>query len=209
MDREMYRSGPDGLMAFTQGGMSSTVQVALIAVFTALTTVATVIVSVPFPTSTGYLNFGDALVMLSGFLLGPTGGFIAGGFGSAMGDVALGYTHFAPITFLVKGCEGAVVGMFCKKTIMTARSTDRLARGFRASASFRATDLLGLVLAAMTMMIGYFLFEIPLYGFGAALAEAVTVNWIQVCVGVMVTLILGPSLRHYLNAQMPSEAVHC
>lgn len=202
MDREMCASDPERPTAFTRGGSSSTVQVALTAVFAALTTVATVIVAVPFPTSTGYLNFGDALVMLSGFLLGPIGGFIAGGFGSAMGDVALGYTQFAPITFVVKGCEGGVVGLFCRM----ASGTSRLARGVRTSSDVRVTDVLGLLLAAMTMMLGYFLFEIPIYGFGVALAEMTTVNWIQVSVGAIVTLIVGPSLRHFLNAQIPSEA---
>ncbi|MFW9845263.1 MAG: ECF transporter S component [Candidatus Thorarchaeota archaeon] len=164
---------------------SNTIFVALLAVLTALTTIATVIIAIPFPTSTGFLNFGDVLVMLSGLLLGPAGGFIAGGVGSAMGDVVLGYIHFAPITLVVKGCEGLVVGAFCRRA--------------RAAELLTVWDIVGLVLASLVMMGGYFLAEIPLVGYGAALAELMTLNWIQVTVGSIVTAIVGPVARRFLR----------
>lgn len=165
--------------------MNSTLFIALTAVFTALTTVATAAIVIPVPVTGGYLNFGDALVMISGILLGPVGGFLAGGVGSAMGDVALGYMQFAPITLVVKGSEGLVVGIFSR----------------RASRKVRVTlpDVVGLVLAAGVMMLGYLFFETILYGFPAALAEMLTANWIQVTVGCIVAGTLGPMLRLYLK----------
>ncbi len=51
------------------------------------------------------------MVMLSGLFLGPVGGFFAGGVGSAIADVAGGYTFYAPITLIAKGLEGMAVGM--------------------------------------------------------------------------------------------------
>ncbi len=164
---------------------SNTIFVALLAVLTALTTIATIIIAIPFPTSTGFLNFGDALVMLSGLLLGPVGGFIAGGVGSAMGDVVLGYVHFAPITFVVKGCEGLVMGLFSSRA--------------RAASFLKGWDVVGLVASSLVMMIGYFLAEIPLVGYGAALAELVTLNWIQVTVGSIIAAIVGPVARSFLK----------
>ena len=92
----------------------SPVFLALTIVFTALTTVATLLLVIPFPATSGYFNLGDSLVMISGLLLGPLGGFVAGGVGSALADM-VGYPHFAPITFIVKGCEGLVVGLFSQQ----------------------------------------------------------------------------------------------
>ncbi|MFX0055113.1 MAG: ECF transporter S component [Candidatus Hermodarchaeota archaeon] len=164
---------------------SNTLFVALLAILTALTTIATIVIAIPLPASSGFLNFGDALVMLSGLLLGPLGGFIAGGVGSAMGDVILGYVHFAPITLVVKGCEGLVMGLFSSR----ARSASLLTRW----------DVVGLIVSSFVMMTGYFLAEIPLYGYGAALAELLTANWLQVAVGSIVTAIVGPVARSFLQ----------
>ncbi|MFX1606603.1 MAG: ECF transporter S component [Promethearchaeota archaeon] len=154
-------------------------------VLTALTTTATIIIAIPFPTSTGFLNFGDTLVMLSGLLLGPLGGFFAGGIGSAMGDVALGYIHFAPITFVVKGCEGMIVGYASRQAGMVNRLTKM--------------DITGLVAASLVMMYGYFFAEIFLVGLWAAVLELITLNWIQVTAGSILTALVGPSIRGFLH----------
>jgi uncharacterized membrane protein len=167
---------------------SVTIYVVLSAVLAALTTVATIIIAIPFPTSTGFLNFGDTLVMLSGLLLGPTGGFFAGGIGSALGDIALGYFHFAPITLVVKGCEGLVVGIFSVKVKEASQLTK--------------WDIAGLILASIVMMTGYFIAEIPLVGFEAALAELLTLNWIQVAAGSIVTATVGPPIRNFLRGSL-------
>ncbi|MFX1367265.1 MAG: ECF transporter S component [Promethearchaeota archaeon] len=167
---------------------SITLYVVLLAVLAALTTVATISIAIPFPTSTGFLNFGDTLVMLSGLLLGPTGGFFAGGLGSALGDIALGYFHFAPITLVVKGCEGLVVGIFS----IRVKESARLAKW----------DIIGLILASIVMMTGYFLAEIPLLGYEVALAELFTINWMQVTVGSIVTAAVGPPIRNFLRGSL-------
>lgn len=163
----------------------------LTAIMTALTTVATVIIVVPFPTSSGYLNFGDALVLLSGMLLGPFGGFFAGGVGSAAADVTLGYTHFAPITLIVKGLEGLVIGFFSYR----ARKISHLG----------IQDVIGLVLASLAMLTGYLLAEIPLVGLEAALAELLTVNLIQVTVGSIIAALIGPKLREFTGSLTPGQ----
>jgi uncharacterized membrane protein len=154
---------------------------------TALTTVATILLVVPFPSTQGYFNLGDSLVMISGFLLGPVGGFIAGGTGSALADVLLGYTAFAPITFIAKGFEGMLVGFFSFRT----------ARMMRLS----GWDILGLILGSAAMLLGYLFGEMLLfsYAFEFALLELVTINSIQVISGSIATVIAGPLLRFYLR----------
>jgi uncharacterized membrane protein len=165
-----------------------TLYLTLIAILTALTTVTTVVLVVPFPSTFGYFNLGDALVMISGLLLGPFGGLIAGGVGSAMGDVLLGYSYYAPITLIVKGGEGLVVGWF-----------SRYAKGM---VKLNLADIVGLILGSLIMLYGYLVSETYFYGFEFALAEMIWVNLVQVTVGGIVAISVAPTIRNYLRQNL-------
>lgn len=172
---------------FASKTSNTSLYVALLAIMTALTTVATAVLVVPFPSTQGYFNLGDSLVMISGFLLGPVGGFFAGGVGSAMADVVLGFPGFAPITFVAKGFEGLVVGLLSFRT-----SRKRKISGW---------DLLGLLLGSAAMLLGYLLGEMFILGypFEVAALELITINSIQVTMGSIATVFVGPLLRVYLR----------
>ena len=75
----------------------------LAAIFAALTCVATMLIHIPMPATNGYINLGDGMVLLGAFLLGPAYGFAAGGLGSMLADLLLGYASYAPGTFVIKG----------------------------------------------------------------------------------------------------------
>jgi uncharacterized membrane protein len=160
--------------------------IALVALLTALTTAVTAAFVVPFPTTSGYLNIGDTIVMTSGLLLGPAGAFFVGGVGSAMVDVVLA-PQYAPITLLVKGCEGLVVSLISHD----GKPANRL----------RPRDILALVCGAIVMLVGYFIGEawLLMVGIGPALLELIGVNSIQVAVGALVAAAAGPVLRDYLG----------
>ena len=82
-----------------------------LAVFTALVFVATIAIAIPMPTGVGaYLNFGDIVIFIASALLGPWGGLVAGGIGSMLADIVYA-PIFAPLTLIVKGVEGLVVGL--------------------------------------------------------------------------------------------------
>lgn len=82
-----------------------------LAVFTALVFVATIAIAIPMPTGVGaYLNFGDIVIFISSALLGPWGGLVAGGIGSMLADIVYA-PIFAPLTLIVKGTEGLIVGL--------------------------------------------------------------------------------------------------
>ena len=92
------------------------VQLAVSAVFSALVCVATIIFTVYVPQTRGFFNIGETMVYITALLFGPLVGGIAGGLGSMLADVILGYMEFAPATLVIKMCEGAVVGFLSRKT---------------------------------------------------------------------------------------------
>ena len=146
-------------------------EVALTAVMTAATAVVTMVISIPFPLTRGYFNLGDAMVMLAGLLFGASVGGVAGGVGSAISDVLLGYGYFAPLTLLIKGTEGFLTGLIGNNRRFSLK-------------------IVGVVAGAIAMLVGYFSVETPLYGVGAAFAELVTINSIQVLSGAIISLTL-------------------
>jgi uncharacterized membrane protein len=133
------------------------------------------VISIPFPPTRGYFNLGDAVVMLAGLLFGARLGGIAGGVGSAISDILLGYAYFSPLTLFIKGTEGFLTGLI----------------GNNKRFSFKVA---GVVAGAIAMLVGYFSAEAPLYGTGAALAELVTINSLQVLSGAVVSLSLSQAI---------------
>jgi len=67
------------------------VRLVLTGLLTALVCVATMVIKIPTPTN-GYVNIGDAMVLISGWLLGPAYGFFAAGGGSALADLISVYS---------------------------------------------------------------------------------------------------------------------
>ena len=152
-------------------------KLALAAGLAATTTVATMLIQIPIPPTRGYLNFGDILIFTSALLFGRFVGGLAGGIGSAMADVITGYGYFAPYTLIIKGLEGSLAG-----AITDGKNTRR--------------DILGWFVGAVAMVIGYFLVEAYVMGFGipAALVE-VPSNITQVLSGAIIAIPLARGLR--------------
>jgi len=98
-----------------KGKTISPFNLAVTAVFTALVCVVTIIFSIYVPATQGFFNIGESMVFLSALLFGPLVGAFAGGVGSMLADLLLGYPHYAPATLIIKACEGAVVGTVKKR----------------------------------------------------------------------------------------------
>jgi len=56
------------------------------------------------------------MVCITALLFGPIVGGNAGGLGSMLADLILGYAHYAPATLVIKGFEGLVVGFLGSRT---------------------------------------------------------------------------------------------
>jgi uncharacterized membrane protein len=90
--------------------------IAVTTVCTAFVCVATIIFSVYVPSTQGFFNMGESMVFLSALLFGSFVGAFAGGVGSMLADLLLGYPHYAPATLIVKACEGYIVGFLINKS---------------------------------------------------------------------------------------------
>jgi len=104
------------------------------AVFTAFVAAATSVFSVYIPATTGYFNVGEIMVYTSALLMGPYVGAFAGGVGSMLSDLSLGYPYYAPGTLVIKGLEGFIVGYVASRTL--GRATKSLWRGMTLGGGF-------------------------------------------------------------------------
>lgn len=82
---------------------------------TALVFATTAIIpQIPIPFTEGYIHTGDSMIFVTSILLGWKYGLFAGGVGSAMADLFLGYAHWAVPTLIIKGIMGAIVGLMAQ-----------------------------------------------------------------------------------------------
>ena len=151
-----------------------TKRIVITALMTSMVCVATMIIKIPSPMK-GYLNIGDCIVLLCGWLLPPGYGFIAAGLGSALADLFSGYVVYAPATFLIKGSM-ALVAFACFK--LMHKKIGKL-----------ASYIVGGVLAEMLMISGYFVFEGILYGFAPSLVN-IPANGVQGIAGLVIGTIM-------------------
>ncbi len=155
-------------------------KIVMTALFAALACAATMSIRIPTPGTGGYIHPGDAIVILSGIILGPVWGLAAAGIGSAMADLLGGYFIYVPITFAVKGSIAFIAGILYQKFGKTSKS--------------RCTAvILGGTTDILFVTGGYFLCEIPLYGVSSA-AASIPANLIQGVSGLLISFILYPIL---------------
>lgn len=153
---------------------TNTQKIVTASMFAALCCVATMIVKIPSPLK-GYLNLGDCVVLLSGWLLSPAYGFAAAGIGSALADVFSGYLVYAPATFVIKGIM-AIIAHYCFK-------------GMHNKLGNTPSRIVGGTLAEVEMILGYFIFEGIIYGFAPSVVN-IPANAIQGLAGLILGLVL-------------------
>ena len=81
--------------------------IAYLSLFTAIVIIATDFLAIP--NGLGYNNLGDAFIFTAAYFFGGYFGFFVGGIGSAIADVILGYTIYAPFTLVIKGVMAFIV----------------------------------------------------------------------------------------------------
>lgn len=157
---------------------TSTRQLTLAALFMALTTVATMVIHIPVPATQGFVNVGDSFVLLSGLLFSHYYGALIGGVGSALADLFLGYTIFAPVTLIVKAIE-ALLASYIDRGNTVSR-------------------VIAVIFGVTWMVFGYFIFEVFMFDLPVALS-AVIPNSIQGIVSAGLALLLYPIVRRLID----------
>ena len=128
--------------------------------------------------------------MLAALLAGPLYGGVAAGFGSGLADVISGYMSYAPGTLVVKGCAAVVAALIF-------RACRKKSFGFA---------LLSAICGEIIMVLGYFVFENFVLGYGMAAAGEIPGNACQAAVGVAGGLALYfalskvPQLREFAES---------
>jgi uncharacterized membrane protein len=155
------------------------IQISLMAVMTALVAVGTFIIRIPNPMG-GYFNVGDVMVFVAALTFNPLVGGFTGGVGSAISDM-IGFPMFAVPTLIIKGLEGVLAGLITNRKSV-----------------FR--DATAVVVAGSEMILGYFLVELylPGWGLGGALAE-LPGNAAQIVIGGL----LGIPIAKILRSRLP------
>ena len=143
------------------------------ALLAALIFIATRFIQIPMP-AVGYVNAGDGLVILAGWMLSPGYAFLAAGVGSAIADVLSPYVIYAPATFVIKGIMAVLVAALFK--------------AFK-NKNTVIPSIVGSISAEIIMIGGYFLYEGLLFGFKTAMLS-VPFNSIQGGVAVVIGVVL-------------------
>ena len=157
---------------------AKTHRLAMSAAFMALTCAATALLHIRSPLG-GYFNMGDTLVLLSVLLLGKKWGTAAGAIGAAMADVLLAYFIYAPATLVIKALTAlTAAGVLCL---------------FKREKPFPL--FLACLLGELAMAVGYFLFELFLYGIGGSWENLLLVNLPQALVNTLAATLLYLLLR--------------
>ncbi len=85
--------------------------IAVSAVMIALTAVFTYVVHIPIVATGGYFNFSSVIIGFASAAFGPWIGLVAGGVGTALGDLLGGFAYWAPLTLVAHGLEGLLIGL--------------------------------------------------------------------------------------------------
>jgi uncharacterized membrane protein len=170
-------------MSFREHLKIGTKEIAIIAVMGALTTVATMMIQVPFPATSGYFNLGDAIVVATALLFGPVIGAIAGGLGSGLADLLGGWMLFIIPTTLIKGAEGYVVGYLAgdpkERTLMKS--------------------IVAWLAGGIVIVVGYFIAEAFFLGMGVEAAAAEIIINVPQAIGSVLGVLISLAVKDRLK----------
>jgi len=168
--------------------VSKTKKLVFAALLAALSYGATAVLMVPSPTG-GYMNLGDAVVLLGAFLLGPGYGALAGAIGPALADLLSGYMMYVPGTLVIKGLMALTAAWLYRLLGKTGRAA-----------------AVGAAAAETIMVVGYWLYDgIFLLGSLAGSAVGIPSNLMQAIFGALVGVMLSAALRRsaYVRREFP------
>ena len=171
-------------------------RIILTAMFAAMVCVATICIQIASPVG-GYINLGDALVLMSACLLGPIYGTAAAGIGSCLADLLTGYAYYAPGTLVIKAGIALLASMLLNAF---DKKPGRIPRPLRIAVAG--------IPAEIFMVVGYLFYAWFFLGYGPAAAASVPGNIAQAAVGIAIASILTPAIEKPREIQEMLRSFH-
>ena len=148
--------------------------IALSGMMAAIIFVATYFLKIPM--NIGYIHLGDGFILISAAVLGWPA-VVAAALGSMLADLFAGYTIYMLPTFIIKGAAAAIA------VIASRRHSQPM-------------QMFYMLIAEAAMVVGYFLTEWFILGFGLAAATAdILGNVLQGLSGVAIWALLMPVVK--------------
>ena len=155
-------------------------EIAIDAVFIALTYVFTAFVNIKLPIAAngGLIHLGNIPLFVAAIVFGWRTGMIAGGIGMGLFDMVSGaWATWAPFTVLIVGAMGFAVGKITEKKTSYIRNA------------------VAIGVALVIKVIGYYIAEGILYGNFIAPVSSIPGNVIQICAAAVIVLPISVRLK--------------
>lgn len=180
---------------------SKTQKIVLTALMMCIIMIAILFVRIPIPFTQGYVHLGDAMIFLSVLILGWKYGALAAALGGMLGDIVGGFAMWAPWTFAIKGIMALILGLVIMAGSKKANTTPK---------KFMAVEIVGMVIAGIVMVIGYYAAEGIMYGNWVTPALGVPWNIGQFVVGMIIAVIIAAALcktaaRKFFTYKLPEK----
>lgn len=156
------------------------------ALMTALVLICTMLLKVPVGPDC-YVHLGDAVILLAVMILPRPYACFAGSVGATLADLVGGFAFWAPWTFAVKLIMIIVFGLFLDLSRKTAENKMIL--------RVPVIEFIGLVVAMIVAVVGYFLSEYMLFGSWLPAATCIPFNIIQVTIAAIISKLLSRRIK--------------
>lgn len=157
-------------------------QVAIYGLFIALVYVATRFINIPGPTAGGLFHLGNVMAFTIAIVFGKKAGAISGGLGMALFDLTSPYAIWAPFTLVIRVAMGYVIGYMANK------EKENNVKSF-------IYTVLGIVVASVIMIGGYYVTEAILYGNWLLPVESIMGNVMQCVIGSVIAVPVSVALQ--------------
>jgi uncharacterized membrane protein len=160
----------------------STRDIAFYGLFTALIYVATRFINIQGPTPGSLFHLGNVMAFSIAIVFGKKAGAVSAALGMALFDLTSPYAVWAPFTFVIRFAMGYVIGH------MASIAGDNKIKTI-------VFSFLGILIATVIMIGGYYVSEVILYRNIYAPLQSVWANFMQCLVGTALGLPLAATLK--------------
>ena len=153
---------------------NKTKKIVLNGILIALVFVATMFINIrlPLPGNGGLIHFGNVPLFIAALIYGKKTGAVAGAFGMSLFDLVMGWTIWAPFTFVIVGAMGYSMGLIKEKMQGNAFLINCLA----------------VIVALAIKIAGYYITELMLYGNWMIPLGSIPGNVMQIVLAAVVVL---------------------